>query len=375
MSTLNHPCSIRVVFFIAIFLLYMEEGIVIKENASIPEIVSWIKKYAIEYSADPTVKAWSEECRKSDDPVRCVFNRAYDAILYVPDPINRQRIRTVENVLRTRRGNCATYCQLIGGMLINLGIPFRLKVISMYPLDDPDFEWHHVYVVTQDGIALDPVIGQRQDGTDTRENRPSKGQFNKENYYASHLIYPMARLEILQGTLGRRYPTMPPVIMSRSRLSRMGVLNGCGCGCNDCNDQLGKTIFGKILSSVAQPLKVIANVAVSPIEALTGKQIIGTNYDSEFLSKVDKATSGAVAAAGNVASGAVTGGLIKFKDPYVVAAEQEYLAQQQALLEQQAMQQQQQRSATEQTNNSSGSMLPILLIGGTALYFLTQGGK
>lgn len=343
----------------------MNDSIVIAENTTVPLTVAWIKDLAIRAAHNPTVIKWSEECSQSIDVLQCVFDRAYDAILYKPDPVTKQNLRTIENILREREGNCVTYCQLIGAMLINLNIPFRYKVISVLDTSDPNFQWHHIYTVTLSGVVLDPVLGHKQDGTDTRENRPKKGFFNKEGFYKSQNIYPMPRLEILQGYNTVYNPNAISFYSNRSKLSRYGLLNGrpnisphLGCS---CNDQLGKTIFGKILSSVTNTGKAIANLAVSPVEAITGTQIIGPNYGgNQFFEGLDKGISKGVAAIGNIASNAVTGGAIKFKDPYAVQAQKEAEAQAQQQAQQQAMLAQMQPQAQQ----SGIGMLPILLLGG-----------
>jgi hypothetical protein len=263
-------------------------------------------------------------------------------------------------------------------MLINLDIPFKYKVISILDTSDPNFEWHHIYTVTLSGVVLDPVLGHIQDGTDTRENRPKKGFFNKEGYYKSQQIYPMPRLEILQGYNTVHNRNAINFYSNRSKLSRYGLLNGrpnvaqLGCSCH--GDQLGKTIFGKILSSVTNTGKAIANVVVSPIEAITGTQIIGPDYGGNtFFESVDKAVSKGIAAVGNAASTVVTGGAVKFKDPYAVQAEKDAIAQAEkdaqanALLFQQSQQQQE----------AGMSALPIILLlgGGAALWMASSDKK
>jgi hypothetical protein len=218
-------------------MLQDKDVIVITENSSIPNTINWIKKLTIQASHHPEIKQIAEEARQSDNVLKFVFDYSYDKILYVPNEGKKQQLRTVWNFLRTRKGNCAIYVELIGAVLLNLGIPFKFRVVN-YITEDPKTgaqiipkEMMHVYIVTKDGTVLDPVIGQRQDGTDTWTNRPRNGQFNVELPYYKKIDYPMARLEILQGNLGAN-PNFKYVVTNRSKMSRYGMLNGSvGCGC------------------------------------------------------------------------------------------------------------------------------------------------
>lgn len=233
---------------------------IITDITSIPETVKWIKKLTIQASKDPRVQQMAEQCLKSSQPLQCVFDTAYDAMTYMPDEIEcnncgwlgvkadkvystkvdyklfcpacqssnlklKQQLRTIDNILRDHKGNCTHYAILIGGMLINMKIGFKDRVVGY---DKPN-KYDHIYVVTDSGIILDPVQGQKQDGTDTKFNRPVKGKFNKEVKYRYKLDYPMPNLEILQGTLGCDQ-AFAPIVKNRSSAARLGLISGyVGC--------------------------------------------------------------------------------------------------------------------------------------------------
>jgi hypothetical protein len=89
---------------------------------------------------------------------------------------------------------------------------------------------------------LDPVIGQKQNGKETKEGRPVKGSYNKEVKYNYKLDYLMPQLEILQGT---ETVNNKRKISGRSQAVRLKVLSKnigcCSCGGNG----LGGLFCGK----------------------------------------------------------------------------------------------------------------------------------
>lgn len=115
------------------------------------------------------------------DPLKNAFDYAYKNIVYYPDPMNEQNIKTPARSLKDKRGNCVDYAVLLGSILFALGIPYYFRVAGY---NEPrNFE--HVYVVTKSGVVLDPVLGQPQDGTASFENRPAQGRFNEQKPYTT----------------------------------------------------------------------------------------------------------------------------------------------------------------------------------------------
>jgi hypothetical protein len=223
---------------------------------TIPETVKWIKKLSLEASKDPVVESIANECLSSPSPLKCVFDTAYDMMVYRPDevecmnchwegfasellPVNakqrdkiycpechsqnlkaKQQLRTIENILRLGEGNCTHYATLIAGILIDMGIKFKYRVVGY---ERPN-KYDHIYIVTDSGFILDPVQGQKQDGSETRHARPQEGKFNSEVNYKYKLDYPMPQLEIIQGVLG--CTEFKSVGENRITASRLGCLSG-----------------------------------------------------------------------------------------------------------------------------------------------------
>lgn len=179
--------------------------------------VKWMRKIAQDNANGPTIQQIAEELSREKDPVQAVFRYAYDNVAYRLDPPSTQRLRTAMRSLKEQYGNCVDYTILISALLQNMGIRHKMRMASYVGSDT----WEHIYVVV-DGRVLDPVLGQRQDNTDTLHNR-NGGYFNKEKKVKfgnrkDFIIMP--KLEIL----GRTRQQVDP------QRSTFG-LNGCGCGC------------------------------------------------------------------------------------------------------------------------------------------------
>ncbi len=82
--------------------------------------------------------------------------------------------------------------------------------------------------------------------------------------------------------------------------------------------QLGKTLFGKIIGGVVDVFHGLANAAVNPIEAVIGTQIIGDKYSDtgfgDFVAKSQNVDSKMNAVIGTVLSDVFFGGKIKITD-------------------------------------------------------------
>jgi hypothetical protein len=280
--------------------------ILVKKNVTVPETISWIRKAALAGTSHPEVQRITQICKESSNPLKTLFDIAYDTLVYFPDEENKQGIRTFDNMFRTGQGNCVSYTELISSVLLNLGIEHYYGVVGY----ESPRKWDHIYIQVGDKI-LDPVLGQAQNGTDTRATRPRSGKFNKETDYKFKKTYFMPDLVILQGERpysGTRYA-------SRTRRSRMKVAYGVQ---DIAQDHLGKTIVGKILSGVGDVIKGFANVAVTPFEAVFQTQIIGDNYSDtgfgDFIKKSQNVNSTLNSYIGTAVSTVFTGGQIKVVD-------------------------------------------------------------
>jgi Zn finger protein HypA/HybF involved in hydrogenase expression len=225
----------------------MPKPLVVKVNQSIKETVKWISKLSIEGSRYPVIRSLAALFLKDQIPEQSVFNFAYDSIVYEPDLVDceacswtgfltdvvdscprcasehiviRQGLRTVQNILRENRGNCTAYSILQASLLHAMGRKVSFRVVGF---SNEGFE--HIYIVSG-RYVLDPCLGQKQDGTDTIDNRPLQGLFNSEVKYRIKKDYKLNRLEILQGSRARAVRTGLGSSVDRGHLSGSGFMGG-----------------------------------------------------------------------------------------------------------------------------------------------------
>ena len=195
---------------------------VIKQNHELIDSVQLINKLAKDGANDPAIIKAAKKCQRSSDPLQCAFDFAYNAATFEATPPNRQQLKTVSNILRTKRTNCTGYCTIIGALLYRMKIPFFYRCVG-YSKD----EIGHIYIISR-GKVLDCTIGQRQDGTDTFLNRPPKGQYNKEVEFPVKLDYPPNMLTVLNSTrISRiRTGTHRPYINRLTQVRKQYKLDG-----------------------------------------------------------------------------------------------------------------------------------------------------
>lgn len=168
----------------------------LSKRTTLANTMKWLKKIAFQSSHHPQIIQIAERLSKQKDPVKAVFDYAYDNVLYQADPDNIQRLRYAHRTLSDKAGNCTDYSILISALLQAMNIPHKFR-IAMF---EPGIGFEHIYVITNDGKVLDPVIGQAQDGTDTWVNRPGKGSFDTELSSFKYRDYQMVQLQALGGT-------------------------------------------------------------------------------------------------------------------------------------------------------------------------------
>lgn len=127
-----------------------------------PFITSSIKRYNLTGS--------TENLKKIFD---CIFKLVY----FFPDPASAQYVRTVNRTLKDRRGNCVDYSVLFSAFLRALQVPHRIRIVEYPNQKVPGIS--HIYVQTLNGITLDAVIGQDQEGREVNK-KIRQGFFNKE---------------------------------------------------------------------------------------------------------------------------------------------------------------------------------------------------
>lgn len=175
-----------------------DNEIIILKNDSTIDMIEEIKKQIIIGSKIPLIQQIGEQSKNLilSQQLEFIFQYSYDLAVFRLSPNNRQQLRTVKNIIRTGFANCTGYVELIGSILYYLKIPFNLRLID---LDNSGYS--HIYIESQ-GFILDACIGQKQDDTDTKENRPTIGQFNNEVNYYKKKDFNM--LTVVNGTRTKR---------------------------------------------------------------------------------------------------------------------------------------------------------------------------
>ena len=108
------------------------QTVIIKKRASFADTMRHIERIAAEGAKHPKIKAISRRIASEPDPVRAAFDFAYNAAVYVPDPIDFQDIRYPQRTIRDGIGNCVDYSVLISSILRNVGIPHRFRVAAYH---------------------------------------------------------------------------------------------------------------------------------------------------------------------------------------------------------------------------------------------------
>lgn len=166
--------------------------LLVAESTTLGNTIDYIKALSIKGSQNDVLRNVVSSCKGN---LKCLFDFAYDTAVYEPDPNERQILQSVEKTMMLKKANCVDYTILLSALLRIAKIPHSYRVVSYKRPTD----YEHIYIVTHNGAVLDCVRGQRQDGTDTFYNRPSKGKFNQETNYLYKRDFTVPSLEILQG--------------------------------------------------------------------------------------------------------------------------------------------------------------------------------
>lgn len=173
----------------------MANTVKIADTTTLGETMHYIKTVCINGANDLIINDLLQKIDYTKPLEKQVFDLVYNTAVYVPDANGKQNIQTVRRTIESKQANCVNYSILIGAMLIKLRIPFYFKVVSF---NGSDYE--HIYIQTEKGVLMDCCLSQKQDGTDTFENRPQQGSFNQQIKYKSKILYPMPQLNIINGT-------------------------------------------------------------------------------------------------------------------------------------------------------------------------------
>jgi len=123
-----------------------------------------------------------EFVRKHPMDEKQIFDYAYSKALFRPDTKNKQVVKTPLSTIRTKKANCVCYSILMATLLKLNKIPGKFRLVTFKEDTYPK----HVFIVTDSGKILDCVLGQKQKGETSFEERENKaGKFNEESkYYA-----------------------------------------------------------------------------------------------------------------------------------------------------------------------------------------------
>lgn len=169
-----------------------------KYNHTYNDVITEIKKLIHLGNDNPTIKQIALEASNINDAYnqeKFVFDSVYNLAVFRASPMDRQQLRTVENIIRTKEANCTGYTTLIGSIFENLKIPYKLRLV-----DTDGTGFAHIYIVTKNNV-LDCILSQKQDDTQTFENRLD-GLFNFETEFKRKKDFPM--ITTINGRIRRK---------------------------------------------------------------------------------------------------------------------------------------------------------------------------
>lgn len=146
------------------------------------DVVNLMLKAVKISASDPYIRqVYTEhlEGLEDDEIAERVFNYAFNAAYFYPDPAMEQYVNTALSTLKRGYANCVDYAVFISTFLTLAGIPHFFRQASF---GSPK-KYDHIYVKLDDGTTLDPVIGQDQNGQEIESRTTSEGHFNEEVPY------------------------------------------------------------------------------------------------------------------------------------------------------------------------------------------------
>ena len=158
----------------------------ISNNANQFVTLKHIDKIAAKGSKHPFVLNSIKKYGLKDDmrSLKSIFTAGFRISPFQADPPGDQYIRSVNRFLKDRRANCEDYTVFLSAFMRAMKIPHSIRMVSFDPRQPKAYQ--HIYPVTTQGVVLDIVNGQDQDGSEHKKN-PSERQvnFNQEVPYFS----------------------------------------------------------------------------------------------------------------------------------------------------------------------------------------------
>lgn len=154
--------------------------VLLKDNASINDLIKIVNQISIESINDPLVLEFNESISKSNNIPYEIYKKVYNNISYYPDLTNDQNIRTPNKTIRDKKANCIDYTTLISSLLFINNIQHSYKLVASAPAGEID----HIYIMVGN-IPIDPVIGQPQNGTAEYNREPAINYGKQIKNYSS----------------------------------------------------------------------------------------------------------------------------------------------------------------------------------------------
>jgi hypothetical protein len=155
--------------------------ILISENGNQFTTLKEIDKIAEQESKHPfVIDSVQKYGLKNDfESIKNVYNAAFRAATFFPDPDNHQYIRTLNRTLKDRRANCVDYTVFLSAFLRAMDVDHIIRMVS-FDKNNPR-AYSHIYPLTINGVALDAVYGQDQNGLESfKEPKERKPYFSKQ---------------------------------------------------------------------------------------------------------------------------------------------------------------------------------------------------
>ena len=102
------------------------------------------------------------------ESIKKIFDGVFNIATFFPDPEGQQYIRTVNRTLKDRRANCVDYTVFISSFLRAMKVPHIIRMVS-FDKENPK-SYQHIYPLLLNGLVLDAVYGQDQDGSESMKD-------------------------------------------------------------------------------------------------------------------------------------------------------------------------------------------------------------
>lgn len=149
----------------------------IMNNGKQNDTIRIMKLVALESSKNPWIKSMVKKynLNESKESLKNLFNFAFYNTFFEPDEPKVQTVKSPISSLTERRANCVDYSVLLSAFLINMGVPHSFRMVSTdkkYPNS-----YGHIYVVLDNGLVMDCVIGQDQNGAEIYKEKNQRIPF------------------------------------------------------------------------------------------------------------------------------------------------------------------------------------------------------